>query len=36
MKRITGSSEVPVLETDDGQLIQGSKEISDWAEKNAL
>jgi hypothetical protein len=36
VKRMTGRSEVPVLVTDDGQVIQGSKEISDWAEKNAL
>jgi hypothetical protein len=28
---MTGSSWVPVLETDTGELINGSKRIIDWA-----
>ena len=35
VKRQTGSSEVPLLETDEGEVIQGSREIVDWAKKNA-
>lgn len=35
VKRATGSSEVPMLETDDGQVIQGSRQIVRWAEKNS-
>jgi hypothetical protein len=34
VKRATGNSEVPMLETDDGQLIQGSRQIAAWARKN--
>ena len=34
VKRATGSSEVPMLETDDGEVIQGSREIADWAQRN--
>ena len=34
VKRATGSSEVPMLETDDGETIQGSRQIVAWAEKN--
>lgn len=34
VKRATGSSEVPMLETDDGQVVQGSRQIVRWAEKN--
>jgi Glutathione S-transferase, N-terminal domain len=29
--RLTGSHWVPVLVTDDGDVISGSKEIADWA-----
>ncbi|HUB04354.1 MAG TPA: glutathione S-transferase N-terminal domain-containing protein [Solirubrobacteraceae bacterium] len=29
--RLTGSQWVPVLVTDDGDVISGSKEITDWA-----
>jgi hypothetical protein len=36
VKRSTGRSDVPMLETDDGQVIQGSEEIADWAQKNPL
>ncbi len=31
-KRLTGSSVVPVLELDDGQVVSGSREIAAWAE----
>jgi hypothetical protein len=34
VKRATGSSEVPVLETDDGETIQGSRQIAEWAWRN--
>jgi len=29
--RLTGSHWVPVLVTDDGDVVSGSKEITDWA-----
>ena len=32
VKRATGSSEVPLLETDDGETIQGSRQIASWAQ----
>jgi hypothetical protein len=35
VKRATGSSEVPLLETDEGEVIQGSRQIMAWARKNA-
>jgi len=31
VKRLTGNLWVPVLVTDDEQVIQGSREIADWA-----
>lgn len=34
VKRLTGSSEVPVLYTDQGDVIQGSRQIVEWAAKN--
>ena len=34
VKHATGSSEVPLLETDDGEVIQGSRRIVEWARKN--
>ena len=34
IKELTGSSWVPVLETDDGQLITDSKRIIAWAGEN--
>lgn len=34
VKRRTGSSEVPMLETDAGEVIQGSRNIVRWAKKN--
>ena len=36
VKRATGSSEVPLLETDGGETIQGSRNIIAWAERNPL
>jgi hypothetical protein len=33
-KRLTGSSAVPVLVTDDGEAIAESKKIVAWAKKN--
>ena len=32
-KRLTGSSMVPVLVTDDGEVIKDSKKIVDWARR---
>ena len=32
VKRLTGSTMVPVLVTDDGEVIQESERIIDWAE----
>jgi hypothetical protein len=34
VKRMTGKSWVPVLVTDDGEVIQDSKKIAEWAEAN--
>lgn|SRR5579884_30562 len=31
VKRLTGNYWVPVLVQDDGQVIQGSREIAEWA-----
>jgi hypothetical protein len=31
VKGLTGSSEVPLLELDDGAVIKGSRRIADWA-----
>ncbi|HEX8053683.1 MAG TPA: glutathione S-transferase N-terminal domain-containing protein [Thermoleophilaceae bacterium] len=33
-KRLTGSSTVPVLVTDDGEVVSDSRKIADWAKKN--
>jgi hypothetical protein len=33
-KRLTGNSSVPVLVTDDGEAVGGSKKIVAWAKKN--
>jgi hypothetical protein len=35
VKRLTGNYWVPVLVTDDGDVIQGSKKIADWAQANS-
>jgi hypothetical protein len=34
VKRLTGSTWVPTLVTDDDEVIQGSGEIAAWAKKN--
>src|SRR5947209_19784128 len=34
VKRLTGNYWVPVLVTDDGDIIQGSGDIADWAQAN--
>ena len=31
VKRLTGNTWVPVLVTEDGAVVQGSREIADWA-----
>jgi hypothetical protein len=33
-KRLTGKSTVPVMVTDDGEVVADSKNIVDWAKKN--
>lgn len=35
IKRMTGDYKVPTLELDDGALIDGSKQIIEWAHANA-
>ena len=34
VKRLTGNLEVPVLVTEEGEVVQGSREIADWAKAN--
>jgi len=34
VKRLTGNYWVPVLLTDQGEVIQGSRKIMDWAKTN--
>ena len=34
VEKLTGSKVVPVLVTDDGEVITESKEIAAWAERN--
>ena len=34
VKRLTGNTWVPLLVTDDDQIVQGSKEIAAWAKAN--
>ena len=34
VKKLTGNTWVPLLVTDDDQVIQGSKEIAAWAKQN--
>lgn len=36
VKRLTGNYWVPVLVTDDGTVVQGSREIADWARANSM
>jgi hypothetical protein len=33
-KRLTGKSMVPVLVTDDGEVVADSRKIAEWAKKN--
>ena len=33
-KRLTGSAMVPVLVTDEGEVVADSKKIAEWAKKN--
>jgi hypothetical protein len=34
VKKLTGNYWVPVLVTDDNTVVQGSKQIADWAKAN--
>jgi glutaredoxin 2 len=34
VRKLTGQNMVPVLVTEDGDVIQGSKRIVDWARSN--
>jgi len=34
VKKMTGSAWVPILELDDGEVVDGSKEIVAWAKAN--
>ena len=34
VRKLTGQNMVPVLVTDDGEIIQGPKRIVDWARAN--
>jgi hypothetical protein len=34
VKRLTGNYWVPVLVTDEGEVVQGSRRIADWAAAN--
>ena len=34
IRDLTGQNMVPVLETDDGEVIQGSGDIAKWARDN--
>jgi len=34
VRRLSGQNMVPVLETDDGEVISGSDEIAKWARDN--
>jgi hypothetical protein len=34
IRELTGQNMVPVLETDDGEVIVGSKKIAQWARDN--
>jgi hypothetical protein len=35
VKKLTGRTWVPVLVTDEDEIVAGSKEIAAWAERNA-
>ena len=34
VKKLTGNTWVPVLVTDDGEVVQDSRKIIDWAKRN--
>ena len=34
VRELTGQNMVPVLETDDGEVVAGSKQIAQWARDN--
>jgi hypothetical protein len=34
VRDLTGQNWVPVLQTDEGEVVQGSKRIIDWARQN--
>ena len=34
VKRLTGNHWVPALVTDEGDVVQGSRQIADWASAN--
>ena len=34
MKKLTGKVDVPVLVTDEGEVVAGSAEIAAWARSN--
>ncbi len=34
VKKLTGNTWVPVLVTDDGEVVQDSQKIVDWAKRN--
>jgi Glutathione S-transferase, N-terminal domain len=34
IRELTGQNWVPVLQTDDGEVVQGSEKIVDWAKAN--
>jgi Glutathione S-transferase, N-terminal domain len=36
VKRLTGDSMVPVLVTDDGEVVKDSKKIVEWARKHPV
>jgi hypothetical protein len=36
VRRVTGKSEVPLLETDRGEVIQGARQIADWARRHPV
>ena len=36
VRKLTGQSWVPVLVTDDGEVVQDSKRIAEWAKQNPV
>jgi glutathione S-transferase len=33
LRRLAGTDEIPVLETDDGEILRGTRAIFDWLER---